>query len=392
MEVGDSQSPAEIKELRRALDELRLLNELAVDTARARDVEKIIGTLVRRSLRALEAEQGVVTLMEDQGVTAPATLVRTAMHKNGKIALRPDEALLAWMSSNRQPLRVSEPKSHALFGKFEWDESVRSVLCVPLVSQGRLLGVLSLFNKIGEGEFSEGDARLLTIIAAQSAQIIDAAKAHEDRDRIRNVFGRYTAPAVVDELLRHEVDPPGRRQHACIMFMDLRGFTTYSETSQPEDVVAYLNAIFAITIAAVAERSGIVHQLLGDGFMAVFGAPISRVDDCERAVAASLAIIERVEAECQTGRLPPTRVGIGLHAGEVVAGTIGSEDHKEYKVTGDVVNVAARIEQMNKEKHSQVLVSASVWDRVSPGQYPADDLGECLIRGRSQSLRLFRLA
>ncbi|NNF57733.1 MAG: GAF domain-containing protein, partial [Rhodothermaceae bacterium] len=267
-----------------------------------------------------------------------------------------------------------------------------SVLCVPLVAHGSLLGVLSLYNKRDGGAFTDADARLLTIIAAQSAQIIEAAQAHEERDRIRNVFGRHTAPAVVEELLRHDADPPGRRQHACIMFLDLRGFTSFSESAEPEAVVDYLNAIFAITIAAVTERAGIVHQLLGDGFMAVFGAPIAREDDCARAVDAALAIVEHVGAECEAGRLPATRVGIGLHTGEVVAGTVGSEHHKEYKVTGDVVNVAARIEQMNKDFDSQVLVSEAVWRHVTPGRYPAEDLGERPIRGRSQVLRLFQLA
>ena len=392
MEVDQNWTQSEVRELRRALDELRLLNELAVDTAQARDVEEILGMLVRRLLGALKAKQGVVTLLEERGDSTPVTLVRTTVGSGGNVSLRPDEALLAWMSLNRRPLRVSNPQAHPIFGNFDWDDTVESVLCVPLLARGRLLGVLSLYNKRDQAEFSEPDARLLTIIATQSAQIIDSRQAREERDRIRNVFGRHTAPAVVEELLRHDVDPPGRRQEVCIMFFDLRGFTSFSESAEPEDVVDYLNAIFAIAITAVVERTGIVHQLLGDGLMAVFGAPILRGDDCENAVAASLAIVERVEAECQAGRLRATRVGIGLHTGEVVAGTVGSDHHKEYKVTGDVVNVAARIEQMNKEYDSRVLVSEAVWDRVAPGRYPADDLGECLIRGRSQSLRLFRLA
>jgi adenylate cyclase len=176
------------------------------------------------------------------------------------------------------------------------------------------------------------------------------------------------------------------------MFLDLRGFTNFSEGAEPEAVVDYLNTLFSFMIAAVAERGGIVHQLLGDGFMAVFGAPISHPDDCARAVAASMAIVERVAEESAAGRIPPTRVGIGLHAGEVVAGTVGSDHHREYKVTGDAVNVAARIEQMNKDHDSQLLVSEAVWRYVPAGAFAAEDLGPTPVRGRAQTLRLFRLA
>jgi class 3 adenylate cyclase len=382
----------ENQRLRRAMEELALLNELAVDVGRARDVERIVHTLVRRSLKAVGAEQGVVTLMARGSATSASTLVRTSVETGVGRALRPDEALLAWMSGNQAPLLLDDPRAHPVFGDFAWDECVRSVLCVPLVAHARFLGVLTLFNKRGGGHFTPEDARLLTIIGMQSAQVIEAAQAQEERDRILNVFGRHTAPAVVEELLGHEADPPSRRLHVCVMFLDLRGFTNFSEGAEPEAVVAYLNALFSFMIEAVAERGGIVHQLLGDGFMAVFGAPLSREDDCERAVEAALAIVERVAAESAAGHIPPTRVGIGLHAGEVVAGVVGSDHHKEYKVTGDAVNVAARVEQLNKDYDARLLITEAVWRRVPEGRFEAEDLGPVPIRGRAQSLHLFRLA
>ncbi|MDX1419380.1 MAG: adenylate/guanylate cyclase domain-containing protein [Rubricoccaceae bacterium] len=382
----------EIQRLRRAMAELTLLNELAVDVGRARDLENIVRTLVRRSLKVVRAGQGVVTLMERGAESEGTTLVRTSSSAGRDLSLRPDAALLAWMSGNQRPLLLADPRAHPIFGEFEWDESVESVLCVPLVAHARLLGVLTLFNKRDGGAFTEDDARLLTIIGMQSAQVIEAAQAQEERDRIRNVFGRHTSPAVVEELLGHEADPPSRRLDVCVMFLDLRGFTLFSEGAEPEEVVDYLNTLFSFMIEAVAERGGIVHQLLGDGFMAVFGAPISHEDDCLRAVEASLAIVRCVEEESEAGRIPPTRVGIGLHAGEVVAGTVGSHHHKEYKVTGDAVNVAARVEQMNKAHDSQLLISEAVWRRLPEGRFEADDLGLVPIRGRTRTLHLFRLA
>ena len=381
--------PSELDRLRDAVGELSLLNEVAVALGRARDLDAAVHTLVRRSLAAIGAEQGVVTLVEPDAGEG-VTFVRTVQGDSG-MALRPDEALLGWMGVHRRTLRLDDVRAEAPFRDFDWAAVVRSVLCAPLVAGGRFLGVLTLYNK-RSGGFTPGDERLLTILAMQSAQTLDAVRREAERTRILDVFGRHTAPAVVEELMRHPADPPGRRTPAVVLFLDIRDFTTFAEGAEPEAVVEFLNLFFGLTIEAVTSRGGIVHQLLGDGFMAVFGAPLAAADDCTRAVEAALEIAARVEAEVEAGRLRPTRVGVGLHAGEVVAGTVGSSHHKEYKVTGDVVNVAARVEGLTKEHDARVLVTGAVWDRLPPGRFPADALGETRLRGRAVVTELYRLA
>jgi len=391
-DVDSSRITQENKELRREIDELALLNDLAIAIGSARDLDTIIRTLVKRSLEIIGAGQGVVTLLRKADGASGSTLVRTVVGTGSGAMLRPDEALLAWMSHHKKPIRLQDPSSDEVFGSFEWDPSVQSVLCIPLMVQGRLLGVLTLFNNKGGDGFTEADSRLLTILGMQSAQIIEAALAQEERDRVLNVFGRHTAPTVVEELLRYDTDPPSRRVEVCVMFLDLRGFTSFAEQAQPEEVVDYLNAFFAQTTEAVTSRGGIIHQLLGDGFMAVFGAPIAHEDDSTRAVDAALDIVQRIDVECSEGRLRPTRLGIGLHTGEVVAGTVGSSQHKEYKITGDVVNVAARIEGLCKEYDARLLVSQAVWERQSGDRQYVDNLGPVSIRGRSEPLGLVKLA
>ncbi|WP_420455467.1 adenylate/guanylate cyclase domain-containing protein [Rubrivirga sp.] len=363
---------------------------MAVAIGSARDLDAAVHALVRRSLRAIGAAQGVVTLVNSHSGTSGETFVRTAVGPGS--AFRPDEALLGWMGLHRRTLRLDAPHAEAPFASFDWDDSVETVLCAPLIANARFLGVLTLYNKRDGGTFSEGDARLLTILAMQSAQTLDAAQREAERSRILNLFGRHTAPAVVDELLRHEADPPVRRIAVCVMFLDVRGFTTFAEGSEPEAVVEFLNRFFGLTIDAVTSRGGIVHQLLGDGFMAIFGAPLSTPDDCTNAVEAALDIVARVEGEVAAGQLRATRVGIGLHAGDVVAGTVGSAQHKEYKVTGDVVNVASRVEGLNKELEAQVLASDAVWRRLPPGRFEAEPLGSVPLRGRAEGIELFRLA
>ncbi|MCA9692875.1 MAG: adenylate/guanylate cyclase domain-containing protein [Nannocystaceae bacterium] len=216
-------------------------------------------------------------------------------------------------------------------------------------------------------------------------------EAQAERAQLLNLFGQHTSPAIVEQLLRHRAELKSRRQRVCIMFLDIRGFTRFSEERAPEAVVDYLNTLFAVGVAEVNRHDGIIHQLLGDGFMAIFGAPLASEGDCQNAVDAALAILTRVGEEVDAGRLPPTRIGVGLHAGVALTGLVGAEGHREYKVTGDVVNLAARIEQLNKQFESQCLVTQAVLDAATPKVTPRD-LGEIEIRGRAGTVHVYQLA
>src|SRR5215475_14343319 len=123
------------------------------------------------------------------------------------------------------------------------------------------------------------------------------------------------------------------------MFLDIRNFTGFAEKRSPEEVVEYLESLFEFMIEIVNRHNGIINKFLGDGFMAVFGAPLSDGKDCENAVRSAKEILERVKEETDRGAILPTQVGIGLHAGKAVTGSIGSAVRKEYTVIGDVVNL-----------------------------------------------------
>lgn len=216
-------------------------------------------------------------------------------------------------------------------------------------------------------------------------------KTMEERDRVLMVFGQHTSTSVVDAILQDGNAGIVQRRMVTILFLDIRGFTSFSEHHEPEEVVAYLNTLFDPLIDIVHRHGGSIHQLLGDGFMAVFGAPIEHGRDSERAVEAALAMVHYVGEDAAAGRVPPTRIGIGVHAGVAVVGMVGSSIHKEYKVTGDVVNLAARIEQLNKRFDSQLLVSESVWNAVDKTSYSAVGLGEIDVDGYTQPIRVYRL-
>jgi adenylate cyclase len=217
-----------------------------------------------------------------------------------------------------------------------------------------------------------------------------------ERRQIVDLFGKHVSPAVVDKLLQQGADLGSEVRHVCVMFLDIRGFTRFSEQRPPEEVVHYLNTLFEGLIASINRHGGIVNKFLGDGFMAVFGAPIGDGQECKNAVACALEMVAQIQALVDAGAIPPTRVGIGLHAGPAVTGNVGSTSRKEYTIIGDVVNLASRVESLNKDIGSTVLVTDAVWQAAGgalPGGIPpAVDHGPVAVRGREAPVRLFQLA
>jgi adenylate cyclase len=219
-----------------------------------------------------------------------------------------------------------------------------------------------------------------------------ALESHEDRSRILGVFGQHVSPQVVERLVTGEPEARGELRDVCVMFLDIRDFTAFAEKRSPEEVVGYLNTIFDAAVAAVVEHHGIVNKFLGDGFMAVFGAPIAEGNPCANAVEAGLDVLSRVERLQAEGRIAPTRVGLGLHAGPAVVGTIGATQRKEYTVIGDVVNVASRVEALNKDFGSQMLVTEAVWRACGRSDESPLSRDPLRVRGREMPVRIFQLA
>ena len=174
------------------------------------------------------------------------------------------------------------------------------------------------------------------------------------------------------------------------MFVDFRSFTSASRSRSPQEVVDRLDGAFAILVEILDRHGGIVNKFLGDGFLALFGAPFEAEDPAHRAVAAGremLVAMGRINRETDW----PLRIGIGIHFGEVVAGNIGSPRRKEYTVIGDTVNFASRIEALNKEFNSQFLISATVRDALGEDGADAVSLGEVPIRGYEQPMKVWQL-
>lgn len=221
-------------------------------------------------------------------------------------------------------------------------------------------------------------------------QFQSSVTAGQARDRVTSLFGQHVSPAVVEQLLAAQVDPPSELRPICVLFLDIRGFTAMSRTRPAAETVALLNDLFAVMIEIVDRHHGIVNKFLGDGFLAVFGAPLEDPDANLNALAAGQAMLAAVDAWNAERPQQVLRVGIGIHAGEAVTGTVGSPRRKEYTVIGDTVNLAARLEQLTKETGARLLVSEALGRHALAAG--GSDLGPMPIRGYGEPVRVWRVA
>jgi adenylate cyclase len=210
------------------------------------------------------------------------------------------------------------------------------------------------------------------------------------RDYVTNLFGQHVSPQVVDRLLAAGSTTSSDARQVAVMFVDIRGFTAAARNRTPQEVVERLDVAFTVLVEIVDRNGGIVNKFLGDGFLALFGAPLDDPDAPRRAVTAAREMLAAIEQHNIRSDWP-LRIGIGLHLGQVVAGNVGSPRRKEYTVIGDTVNLASRIEGLNKQFGSQLLISDTVHQAIGP-DVDAVALGDVPIRGYEQPVRVWRLA
>jgi adenylate cyclase len=214
---------------------------------------------------------------------------------------------------------------------------------------------------------------------------------------LRENLSRFFSPQLVDEIAQSgDAVRSFRHQKAAILFADLRGFTALAEPMAAGEVADFLNEYRRRIAGPIARHGGIIDKFIGDGIMAIFGVPEASADDARNAALAGrslVAAIERWSDERLALGLPPVKIGVGIHYGDVIAGALGDEHRLEYTVVGDAVNAAARIERLTAEYGTPLLFSADVL-AAAPGL--AQDLRlapplSCVLRGRSQPIELYRV-
>ncbi|MCT7661097.1 adenylate/guanylate cyclase domain-containing protein [Mycobacterium deserti] len=209
-----------------------------------------------------------------------------------------------------------------------------------------------------------------------------------ERQRLQGAFGTYVDPALAARLLKQGDDVfTGERREVSVVFIDIRDFTPFAETNSAEDTVARLNALFEIVVPAIVDAGGHVNKFLGDGALAVFGAPNDLANHADAAVNASV-LIHRLVSQRFGDAL---RIGIGVNTGPVIAGTIGGGGKLEFTLIGDTVNVAARVEQLTKTTSDAILLTQQTVDALGAPPSALIDRGSHALKGKSTAVQMFGL-
>jgi adenylate cyclase len=213
-------------------------------------------------------------------------------------------------------------------------------------------------------------------------------KGLQERDRVKDVFGRYIAKQAAEQLLKGPLELSGEAKRVTILFSDIRGFTAMAETMPPAEVVQFLNSYFSEMVDAVMEQEGMLDKFLGDGLMAVFGSFGDQPDHARRAVLTSLrmkSLLAKLNGERAISGHPPVSIGIGIHTDEVIVGSIGSKQRLEFTHIGDGVNTASRVQGLNKEYHTTILITGATLHELG-GEFITRPVAEVTLRGRTKTL------
>ena len=216
-----------------------------------------------------------------------------------------------------------------------------------------------------------------------------------EKRKMKKLFGQYVSRDVFDQLVANPslARLGGQRREMTVLFSDIRGFTTVSERGQPEEIVAILNEYFTQMVDIVFQHQGTLDKFVGDMVMALFGAPLDDADHADHAVESALdmlAALAALNVRWKAAGGPELDIGIGVNTGPMIAGNIGSEAIMSYTVIGDAVNLGSRLESLNKQYGTRIIISEATRIQLK-GKYVLRPLGDVVVKGKTQPVAIFEL-
>jgi adenylate cyclase len=374
--------------------------QVLVQVARAMlqsdDLNSLLNIVMDMIFKYLPVERGLLILFDEKGEPIPKVTKFADGTEHNDIPISKNilnmvsQQQVAFMTSNAlEDARLLGGKSIAIHG-------IRSAMCVPLWNRNRVIGAVQVDSPIHIGSFTEEDLDLLTALANFSAVAIERAQLGEkieEEKKIRDRMARYHSPAVVDEIVKGTISADAseiKSVEVSILFADISGFTTVSESKRPEEVAEFLSHFLGHAVESIFAFGGTLDKFIGDAVMAFFGAPIHQDDHADRAVLAGL-MLQRLVNEWNEERakvdLPPVKIRVGINSGPAVVGNVGTEKRVDYTVLGSSVNIASRLES-GVAKPGQVVISKNTLERVM-GSFKTESLGEFALKGLQQKMPVF---
>lgn len=399
-------SADEVKDLRRKAKLLELMFEMSKTLGTEFDLEVIFERATDLIFRGTPADR-VIALLADESADgkilgydliqiAAKTRDASFAHLSEKMSV--SRTITQKVMDERMAILSQDAKTDEQFQGSESivSQGIRSTICAPLVTESSVHGVVYADRLDPFAAFTQDHLELISAIAAQAAVTVETSKAHKRLAReevARANYSRFVPEYVVQQLLEHpnSFRLGGSNQTVTVLFADIRGFTAMSEHANPEKVVGLLNHYFTAMTEIIFAHGGTLDKYIGDGLMALFGAPTTTPVDPINAIKAAIAMQKRITElnhQLRSDGFPAVSAGIGLHTGIATVGYIGSDKRSEYTAIGDTVNLAARLE--SNASGGQILLSEATYTAAG-NIFPVEPLPPLVVKNRQQPVELYEL-
>lgn len=385
----------EIEELKRKAEMLAQLCEMSAALATVFDTQSILEYATAIVMRAIPADC-CAALLVDQNETdlRPVSL----RFRDNETASQRSISRTAVLTAIEQRVMLSShdvlQDTKLKFSESVMLQSISSLACAPLIGRDGVYGALYIDRRVTPDKFTDLDTQLLGAVAAQAATAVESARALERSQRealARAAFARFMPEHIIKELVENpeKFQLGGTNKRVSVLFCDVRGFTKLAHRARPETIVDLLNILFTAMAAEIFEHQGTLNKYIGDGLMALFGAPLSTEGDAANAVAAAIGMqqrVRKVNEQLAAKNLPAVQLGIGINTGEATVGVIGAYQRSEYTAIGDTVNIAARIEGIAKP--GQILVTAATAQELK-GAFQLSEPESVNVKNIDESVQVY---
>jgi len=391
----------ELSALERTNKVLYVLYEISRQLNSIHDFGELLNKIMDLIFVVIDADYGflILTGERDREELIPVVVKSREGHPGEQESLKASRTIINRVIRDGVALLTSNAMTDSRFdhAKSLLLKQIRSAICVPLWQKDKIIGVIQLESVRLDNQFAPGDLELLKAIGSQMAMVIEQASLNEQirkEEQMRNRLERFHSPQVIDMLLKGGQETLDDMMEpkdvtATILFADINGFTPLAERMPPREVNLILNDFFSRMTDILFKYDGTLDKYIGDGLMAVFGAPMEKEDDAERGIRAAQEMIQSLAA--MMAGMPEERkftIRIGINTGKVVAGNIGSPKRMDYTVIGDAVNTASRLESIADP--NQILIGEETYARVQ-GKFSIRSVGPRKVKGKTVELMVYEV-
>jgi len=401
---GKEQEPSgktSLSDLARMNKVLFVLYEISRQLNQITDFDQLLKKIMDLIFVVVDADYGFLVLLggRDGNELVPVVVKHQEdLRKQGK-ELKASKTLIRKVIRDKVALLTSNAMADTRLdgARSLYLQKIKSAMCVPLWRKDKVIGVIELGTTRLENHFNQDDLELLKAIGSQMAMVIEQAALNEqirEEERMRNRLERFHSPQVIEMVLKGDQEAKDRIMDpkeltATILFMDIVGFTDLSERMPPREITILLNRLFSRMTDITFHYDGTLDKYIGDGLMAVFGAPMQKDDDAVRAIHAALDM--RKELGLMMAKTPDDNrfdIRIGINTGKVVAGNIGSPKRMDYTVIGDPVNVASRLESIGEP--NQILIGQETY-HLTRDRFQVRPVGPKKVKGKRDAVMVYEV-